>query len=139
MVNHRLNAYKTAKVKTASQGALILMLYDEGIRQIKQGADLIKNKSKKLDQVHNALVKAQDILTELMVGLDFEKGQEIAQNLFNIYLFCNEKLKEGNLRKDSNPLFEVLHLLSELRDAWAAIVPKANRMNDPNSGVNIAG
>jgi len=96
MVNQGLNAYKTAKVKTASQGALILMLYDEAIRQIKIATDLIKEKSRALDKVHNALVKAQDIVTELMVGLDFEKGQDIAKNLFNIYI-CQHWTSVRNL------------------------------------------
>ncbi|MFQ3619890.1 MAG: flagellar export chaperone FliS, partial [Spirochaetales bacterium] len=65
-----LKAYKETNIRTASQGKLIVMLYEEAIRQIDIAIQELAQKSRKLDLVHNAIVKAQDIITELTVSLD---------------------------------------------------------------------
>ena len=133
VMNSQLNAYRQTRVKTASQGKLVIMLYDEAIKQLGYAAELIGGQS-------NALVKSQDIVTELMAGLDFEKGGDIAKNLFSLYMYFNEKIKEGNMKKLSDPLIEVKGLMMDLREAWAAILPQVGDMNVANnSGVNIAG
>lgn len=134
-----LNAYKQTAVKTASPGKLIVMLYDEAIKQLDLAISLIDSKSRQLDKVHNALVKVQDIVTELMAGLDFEKGGEIAKNLLSIYLFVNEKVKEGNMKKTTEPLNQTKSLMADLRSAWAQIAGRAEIVGGTATGVNIAG
>jgi len=135
-----VSAYRQTTVRTASQGKLIVMLYDEAVRQLDSAQKLLQDKSKKLDQVHNSLVKTQDILTELMVGLDLEKGGELAQNLMNIYIYLADQVKEANLKKDPVPLNQVKVFLQDLRSAWAQIAGKAADVPEPTSvGVNIAG
>lgn len=135
-----VQAYRQTSVKTASQGKIIVMLYDEALRQIDSAIHLLDGKSKQLDQVNNAIVKAQDVVTELMVSLDMENGGEIAQNLFRLYLFFNQQLMEGNIKKEASPLIQVRRLMGELRDAWKQIEntpvqsPPASR-----TGLNIAG
>lgn len=137
---NRLNAYKETKIKTASQGKLILMLYDGAIGAMKEAAELLEGKAKKLDVVSNNIVKAQDMITELMVSLDFDRGGEIAKGLFSLYMYFNRRLMDANFKKDPSVLREVLNHMSELRDAWAQI-SKNNRDNNENvsGGVNIAG
>lgn len=140
VMNSQLNAYRQTRVKTASQGKLVIMLYDEALRQLDLALDLMGSHSKHLDKVHNALVKTQDVITELMAGLDFEKGGEIAKNLFSLYMYFNEKIKEGNMKKVPEPAQEVRTLMQELRDAWATILPQVGDMDlSGSSGVNIAG
>jgi len=135
--NNPLKAYKETNIRTASQGKLIVMLYEEAIRQLDLAIQELENKTRKLDIVHNAIVKAQDIVTELMVSLDFEKGGEIAKNLLGLYLFFNRQLMEANVRKDSTMLRDVRRLLQELKDAWAQIAHV--QVEEPKPGINIAG
>lgn len=132
-----LKAYKETNIRTASQGKLIVMLYEEAIRQLDIAIHELENKTRQLDIVHNAIVKAQDIVTELMVSLDFEKGGEIAKNLLGLYLFFNRQLLEANIRKDPAMLKDVRKLLQELRDAWSQIAHI--QVEEPKSGINIAG
>jgi len=136
----RLNAYRQTSVKTASQGRLIVMLYDEAIKQMDIAVDeFAKNKSK-LDNIHNAIIKTQDIITELMASLDFEKGGEISKNLFNLYMFFNRHLIEANVSKSSKPIVEVRQFMIDLRSAWVAIEGTAvTKEPGAASGVNIAG
>jgi flagellar protein FliS len=118
---------------------MILMLYDGAIREIDTAVSHIESGTKQLDLVNNAVLKAQDIVTELMVSLDFEKGGDIAPKLFGLYRYFNEQLMEGNINKDVEPLRNVRKHMSELRGAWAQIVSKTNVEGRTSSGVNIAG
>jgi len=135
-----LRAYRQTRVKTASQGQLIVMLYNEGLKQLKAAEREFQSSQPKLELVHNAIVKAQDIITELMVSLDFEKGGDIAQNLFHLYMYFNQKLVDVNLTKDASNLHEVYSLMESLRDAWAEIENTVSRQDHQVSGgVNLAG
>ncbi|MFQ3621238.1 MAG: flagellar export chaperone FliS, partial [Spirochaetales bacterium] len=112
--------------------------YEEAIRQIDIAIQELAQKSRKLDLVHNAIVKAQDIITELTVSLDFEKGGEIAKNLLGLYLFFNRQLMEANVQKDATLLQEVRKLLLELKEAWAQIA-HVQVEAPPKTGINLAG
>ena len=136
-----LNAYKETQIKTANQGKLIIMLYDGAIRNINLAVEVMKDKQHKYDNISGAIVKAQDIIAELMVSLDFERGGEIAANLFSIYTFMNSRLLDANLKKEEAPLSEVKKMLMELREAWAEAAKKADIDSESRGegGVNIAG
>ena len=136
-----LNAYKETSIKTASSGKLILMLYDEAIKQINYAVELLQQQTKQLDKVNNAVIKAQDCITELIVSLNFDKGGDIAKNFFNLYMFFNQQLLNANIKKDTEPMIRVRDMLSDLRETWEQVIQKAGK--DSNSsgmgGVNIAG
>ncbi|MFP4484643.1 MAG: flagellar export chaperone FliS [Spirochaetota bacterium] len=133
-----INAYRQTRVKTASQGKLIVMLYDEAIRQIDLATQLLSDDGISYDRVNNAIGKAQDIITELTVSLDLENGGEIAQNLFRLYRFFNNQLVEANFKKDPKPLESVRSFLVELRDAWKEVADKGYGPERATSGVNIS-
>jgi flagellar protein FliS len=117
------------------------MLYDEAIRQIDNAINGMNGEVDTLDRVNSALIKAQELITELMASLDFERGGEIARSLFSLYMFFNQQLVDANIKKEAGPLKEVKSMLLELRSAWAQISDK----NPPpdsepgKTGVNIAG
>ena len=134
-----LNAYRETNIKTASQGKLIIMLYDEAIKHLKSSVQMIENQEQKMDNINNSIIRAQEMITELMVSLDFEKGGEIAQTLFSLYMFFNRQLMEANLKKDPEPLKQVAEMMGELRDAWIQVVQKERGGTERRGGVNIAG
>ena len=134
-----VSAYKETSVRTASGGKMIIMLYDAAIRQIDTAVGHLESGTKQLDLINTAVLKAQDIITELMVSLDFDQGGEIAPKLFGLYRFFNEQLMEGNINKDPEPLKNVRTMLNDLRGAWAQIVNTTRVENRAQSGVNIAG
>jgi flagellar protein FliS len=140
VLKNPLNAYREVSVRTATQGKLIVMLYDEAVKQCDLAIALLGNKTRQLDKVHNALIKTQDIVTELMAGLDFDRGGEIARNLMSLYVFFNEKLREANLKKDAEPVVQVRAFLADLRTAWVQIAhSQVDELPASRPGVNIAG
>ena len=142
-----LSAYRETKIKTASQGQMIIMLYDEIIKNLNNGIEqLEKNAEGKKDpgiieKVNKSVLKAQEILTELIVSLDFEEGGEIANNLFSLYTWFNQELIEGNIRQDLDRLSAVRSMLLELRSAWNEIIDRtaSDNLGKIIGGVNIAG
>jgi flagellar protein FliS len=136
-----LRSYKETQIKTATPGKLILMMYDGAIKNLNQALQDMDDEHRRYDSISNSLIKAQDIIAELMISLDFERGGEIAKNLFGLYVFMNRRLLDGNIKKDKTPLEEVKTLLIELRGAWAEAADKAGVPAGfrQSRGVNIAG
>jgi len=116
------------------------MLYDEAVKQIDFAIENLEKDKKEFDKISNALIKAQDIITELMASLDFERGGEIAKNLFGLYVFFNQELVKANISKEYEPAKSVRKMLKELRSAWGQILAKgATGDSQDIGGVNIAG
>lgn len=145
--SNALSAYKETKVKTAGQGQLIIMLYDEAIKQLDRGLDLMKQNNKgkkdpaKIEEIAKSLLKTQEIITELMVSLDFDQGGEIAKNLFSLYSWFNQEIVESNITKDIARVTNIRNMLIDLRTTWGEVVAKTSSetIESPKSGVNIAG
>lgn len=137
--SNSISAYKETSVRTASGGKMIIMLYDEALRQIERAIKAIDAGSRKYDEINAAILKAQDIVTELMVSLDFEKGGDIAPALFGLYRYFNDQLMEGNLKKDVEPLRSVQDMMSNLRGAWVQIIGTTKVEGRGQGGLNVAG
>ena len=143
--SNALSAYKETRIRTASQGQLIIMLYDEAIKQLDKGLELLslnksgKNDPSRIEIIGKAIIKARDIITELMVSLDFEQGGEIAQNLFALYTWFNKELLEAHMSMDMARIGVVKAQMDDLRSAWVDISAKTNAEGRVVEGVNIAG
>jgi len=139
------STYKETRIKTAGQGQLIVMLYDGAVRQLTLAIDMLeKNQDKKdpgkIEQIGKAVMKAEEIITELMVSLDFEQGGDISKNLFSIYTWFNRELLESNIAQDINRMKKVNNMLIELRNAWSSISQSTPVQQDRGAvGLNIAG
>ena len=137
-------AYKETSVKTASPGSLILMLYTEGIKEINLAISKMrvpKIPAKDIEAINNHIIKAQEIITELMAALDIDIGGEIAANLLSIYSYFNQQLLTANLKKDYKPLLDVSSMMQELYDVWKQILESqpVPQRSEVSVGVNIAG
>jgi len=142
------STYKETTIKTAGQGQLIVMLYDEAVKQLVKAINLLEEDNKqqkkdpgRIEQINKAIMKTEEILTELMVSLDFEQGGEISKNLFSLYTWFNRELIEANIAKDTGRLSTVKRLLTELRDSWSEIASQntVDYSNREAVGLNIAG
>jgi len=131
--NKQAQSYLEMKVKTASPIQLVLMLYDKAIVCLSTAIELLNKKSLKFDAINNNVIRAQDIVSELMLSLDFDQGGQIAQNLFAIYDYCMQQMIDGNIKKDPEMLKVVLNILTDLRAAWAEVEKKNSSMKPANS------
>lgn len=112
-------AYQKNKYETASPHKLILMLYDGAIRFSKKAIEELECKN--IAESHQFIVKAQDVVYELISSLNEAEGGEMAQNLKQLYLYIIEQMVQANLKKDSALMQEAINILQELRSAWEEI------------------
>ncbi|NLM94167.1 MAG: flagellar export chaperone FliS [Firmicutes bacterium] len=114
-------AYRKTQVETAGQLDLVIMLYDGAIKFAKLAAKMLRDGD--LERAHDYLVRAQDIVGELMSSLNMDVG-EIAAGLFNLYEYVDYCLVQANIKKDPDLIDQGLTVLTGLREAWIEIARK---------------
>ena len=122
-MNQGNKQYQKVQIKTANKGNLILLLYRGAIKFMNKAIDQLENKD--LEGKGNSLMRAQDIVLELMYSLDDKMlGEQnpLAVNLQSLYLYAYRRLVHANVHMDPKPIEEVIMLLQNLLDAWEKVV-----------------
>lgn len=108
--------YRTQSIETASPAQLVSLLYHAAVAAVARGEGAMR--ANRVEDANRDLLKAQDIVTELRVTLDFDKGGDIARNLDALYDFCFTRLLDANVRKDPELLPAVQSTLAQLAESW---------------------
>ncbi len=131
------SAYQKNNVSTASQGRLVVLLYEGAVKHLTAAKNLFgqenKLKPNQIEQFGIHIQKTQAIITELQVSLDMEKGGEIAKNLMSLYIFFNKELTETNISKDQKRLEPIMKMISDLCESWRQAA--ASSANAPQTQV----
>lgn len=116
MAKTTYDTYLEAEVLGADPVTLVHMLYrgaieavGEARRHLASGA--VRARSRQV-------TKAWEIIHELSISLDQERGAEISRRLIELYRYMQARLLEGNSRQVDAPLAEVESLLTTLCEAW---------------------
>jgi flagellar protein FliS len=112
--------YRAGAVSTARPAQLVTTLFDAALAAIARAQRTLdlEDAADRVGEIHTDLTKAQDIVLELQLSLDHERGGEIAGALASLYDFCLDRLVTANTSKSAQPLPAVRRVLGELRDAW---------------------
>jgi flagellar secretion chaperone FliS len=113
--------YLEQMVESASPEGLILMLVNGASNYVRRAG--IELEKEHLDEVHNCLIKAQNIYLELVLSLDLTAG-EFAENLALVYQFIYNLLIEANLDKDKDKIASALKLSEDISDLWRETTEK---------------
>ncbi len=120
--------YQTQAVTTASPAQLVQMLYHGAVGAVTRAEQaLLRGGDGVIESAHDDLVRAQDIITELVVSLDHEAGGDIATNLARLYDYCLDRLRRANLDKDPALLPSVRAVLADLAEAWEEVIRTSAR------------
>ncbi len=117
------NKYKNDSVNTASPLELIIMLYDGCIKNIKIAALHLEEKN--IEQASASLIKAQDIVDELIRSLDM--SYPISEELMRLYDFVSYELVQINVTKDMSRAEPVINIMLELKSAWVEVKASENK------------
>lgn len=127
-----INEYKSvdlaASVKTASPHQLISMLMRGGLEALAKTKGAIDRNDKAARS--NQINKAISIIMELQSCLDIEKGGEVAAGLNDLYLYMTPRLIEANRESSIEKVDEVIKLLTDISEGWAAIPPEYHKQVD---------
>jgi flagellar protein FliS len=119
MLPNPYQQYRATKVQTAGSVDLVVMLYQGAVKFIRLGIEAIERQDGKA--THDNLVRAQDIVVELLSSLNREEGGQIASQLSGVYDYCFRRLILANVKKDADAAREVLKIMRELGTAWQQI------------------
>lgn len=111
--------YRETEVLTATPGQLVVLLYDHLLLSLRKAR--VAMEARDSETQSECLEKGRNVLTELLVTLDRERGGEVAANLGALYSFLLGELVQIGIRADVARLDRVAHMISELRDAFAQV------------------
>lgn len=131
------DSYIENSVKTASPAKLVEMLYEKGIEVLKDAKGFFRENN--FIAANEKIKRAQDIITELNISLDMEKGGEIAKSLRSLYNYMYRTLIESNLKKDIQKLDEVIYYFEQLLDVWKTAMKSTTvKPNENDHHLNIS-
>lgn len=124
MNSNGYNVYKSNAINYASKEQLLLMLVEGAVKFCKIGRQAIVDKD--IKKSHDALIRTQDIFSELMVSLDTKQG-EWAVQLLRVYDFIKQKLIEANMTKSLEIIDEILPLIEDINETWKEAYKRAKQ------------
>ncbi|MEM2058755.1 MAG: flagellar export chaperone FliS [Thermoproteota archaeon] len=116
---HPIDAYRKTQAETINPLRLVIMCYEAIVKDLQEAKRL--HKERNIEASYDKVRHAQDIITELLVGLDYEQGGEIAVNLGRIYNFVLRQLIGVNTRTSPEYYDPLIKIMSELKEAWEQI------------------
>lgn len=125
--------YQEQRVRHASAGERVLLLYDGAIRFLR-GARTAMEESNAAGQRYH-LDRAQSILLALISSLDLQRGGELAVCLLRVYEYCYNRLCDAAATDDVAAVSEVCALLTDLRGAWADAAAQVSASMSPEPQV----
>jgi flagellar protein FliS len=116
------DSYLATEVLTATPQKLHLMLVEAAIRFAQRG----RRQWQAGDDAAacESLVRAQNIVSQLMSGLNYDSGCEVVPRLAAIYQFVFRTLLDGNLRRSEQKIDDAIRVLEAERETWRQVCEK---------------
>ncbi|MEG3638364.1 flagellar export chaperone FliS [Magnetococcus sp. PR-3] len=121
-MSYGLRSYKSSRANTASREDLLILLYEGAIRFLEKSIQASSISEHKM-----MLQRAMAIISELQNTLDFEKGGDLAMQLFDLYNYMLDRLTKANINRDKDAIAEVIEHLNVLLDGWRQAVDQVKR------------
>ncbi len=135
--------YLNNQVTGSSPEQLLVLLLEGGERFIRIAIRELDKDN--VQEVHNNIVKAQNIYLELFSVLDQDAGDFVA-NLQGLYYLLYNNLLDANVNKDAELLNDCLKIACDLTSMWRDAIAKSKEeklvMKDdisPAAGIDIRG
>ena len=122
------NAERQAIEEMNDPHMIVLTMFDALLKSMQifeANIDLKNGGDAELKSKHFA--RALTIIYALQSSLDFEKGESIATNLFELYEFARLQLIADLSKGEANGTQKAMNALTEIRDAWETIGPQVKK------------
>ncbi|MEK9570127.1 MAG: flagellar protein FliS [Paracoccaceae bacterium] len=115
---------RNALAETEDPHKLVLIMFDALIKSMEMYIENIDIKTADLELRSKYFSRSLTIIYSLQSSLDFEKGGEIASNLFQTYEFARQMVIGSIKDMDSKGPKRAVLLLADIREAWAQMGEK---------------
>jgi flagellar protein FliS len=128
------DAYLETQVLTATPQKLRLMLIEGAIRFVLQTEHLWD--VERFDDAFESLIRAREIVGELMASLDPQKSP-LAKQILPLYAFITRTLTEAQRERSRAKLHDALRILNEERETWSQVCAKCVDAEAPGAAEEI--
>ena len=118
-MNQTLSIATVERILDASPSRLIVMLYDEALKNLETATAAIERGD--IETRCHAINRTVEIVCHLYLTLDTQQGGEIAEKLGAIYRFVLARLPRANVANDAEPAREAIRLLTPMRASWCEL------------------
>ena len=119
MYKRNIKAYTAgnlaADLATADPHRVIQLMMQGCLERLAQAKGAIERNDMEAKSV--AISKAQGLLHGLQDTLDMKQGQ-IAEDLFALYAYMDERIWDASVKRETAPLDEVMSLMVTIKSAW---------------------
>lgn len=129
-MNQYVKQYQKSSIETASREQILIMLYDGAIQFLNKARVAIENKDH--EATHNNLIGAQNIIQEFINSMDREVAPQLAENLISLYEYFIRRLVQANMKRQIEPIDEVLKYLKSLKATWEQAIILAQKEEQEN-------
>ena len=130
--NHITQAYQNAERQALEEmndpHLIVLTMFDallKSMQLFQANIDIRNGGDSEVKSKHFA--RALSIIYALQSSLDFEKGESIATNLFQLYEFARQQLIADLTKGEAEGTPKAIDALQEIRDAWETIGPQVKK------------
>ena len=130
--NHITQAYQNAERQALEEmndpHLIVLTMFDallKSMQLFQANIDIRNGGDTEIKSKHFA--RALSIIYALQSSLDFEKGESIATNLFQLYEFARQQLIADLTKGEADGTPRAIDALQEIRDAWETIGPQVKK------------
>lgn len=128
--------YLTNEVMTATPQRLQLMLIEGAIRFARQAeAHWSAQQDSHADE---ALTRAEQIVSELLCGLNPDGDAELVRRVASIYLFVFRTLTTAHLQRDEVKLNDAIRVLEVERETWRQVCDRLGSVNPDAAGLGVS-
>ena len=109
------------KVENANKHDSVKIVLEDLLKNLKTLSYSLKN------EPVNSAIKSKSfsqILVALMIlqtSLDFENGEPVASNLFNLYEYCRKSVIHNYTSQKTDDIDASIDVISEIFDGWTSI------------------
>ena len=122
-------SYLVTEVMTATPQKLQLMLIEAAIRSTERARQQWRDDD---EQAIESIIRAQDIIGELLASLDQEVEGDLTKKVAAVYLFVFRTLMEASFDRDEQKLDDALKVLAIERDTWRQVCEQLGSRMQPD-------
>jgi len=110
------SSYRDMEIQSASPERLVVFVFEQLVVNLERARLAMERKDIELRVT--SLRRARDLVTELLVTLDFEQGGALANQLADLYQFMLVQLVDIGQRQDVVTLRKLVNIAASLRDGF---------------------
>jgi len=122
--------YLVTDVMTATPQKLQLMLIEAAIHSVRRARE--KWAAGDDARASEALTHAQEVVGEMLAGLNREVATDLIQKVASVYLFVFRNLMEANHERNESKLDDALRVLEIERETWRQVCQQLGSRQTPD-------